>query len=94
MIGKISNIAAKILILAWYRDGEDWDEEDLAAIVADHTKTPKVGDLFDLGMGAELIRREDGWYVQEVEALPWPVAKWEKDVEERYLAKLCRDLHV
>jgi hypothetical protein len=94
MIGKISNVAARILILAWYRDGEDWDEKDLEEIISDHTKAPKVGDRFDLGMGAELLRREDGWYVQELEPLPWPASKWEKEVGERYPAKLCLDLHV
>ena len=69
MNGKISNIAARILIRAWYKDVSDLtDSAGDAEMVESHLSAPKEGDWFDLSMGgASMVYREDGWYIQEGE---------------------------
>ena len=64
MKGKVSEIAARLIVKAWYQDSvEDFKAED-QWMVESHFEAPRVGDVFMTDLGDLVLRREeDGWYL-------------------------------
>ena len=65
MKGKISEIAARLIVEAWYRDAmENFDPVTDAWAVNSHFDSKRVGDVFDTDLPGLVTRYEaDGWYL-------------------------------